>query len=142
MHDAVMASAADADIFIAVAAVADWRVKNVSTQKLKKTSEGGGAPLMEFEPNPDILAEVAKLENGPWCVGFAAETEKLAEHAEAKRARKGIPLLVGNLAHKVMDADTTELVLFDAQGAHPLPAGDKLDAARRLIAEIAARMPA
>ena len=141
MHDAVMASATDADIFIAVAAVADWRVKNVSAQKLKKTSEGGGAPLMEFEPNPDILAEVAKLKDGPWCVGFAAETEKLAEHAEAKRARKGIPLLVGNLAHKVMDADTTELVLFDAQGAHPLPAADKLDAARRLIAEIAARLP-
>ncbi|MCH1984877.1 bifunctional phosphopantothenoylcysteine decarboxylase/phosphopantothenate--cysteine ligase CoaBC [Achromobacter xylosoxidans] len=142
MHDAVMASAADADIFIAVAAVADWRVKNVSNQKLKKTSEGGGAPQMEFEPNPDILAEVAKLKDGPWCVGFAAETEKLAEHAEAKRQRKGIPLLVGNLAHKVMDADTTELVLFDAQGAHPLPAADKLDAARRLIAEIAARLPA
>ena len=76
---------------------------------------------MEFEPNPDILAEVARLQDGPWCVGFAAETEKLAEHAEAKRARKGIPLLVGNLAQKVMDADTTELVLFDAQGVHPRP---------------------
>ena len=75
MHDAVMASAMDADIFIAVAAVADWRVKNVSAQKLKKTSEGGGAPQMEFEPNPDILAEVARLQDGPWCVGFAAETE-------------------------------------------------------------------
>ena len=102
---------------------------------------GFDGTILSFEPNPDILAEVAKLENGPWCVGFAAETEKLAEHAEAKRARKVIPLLVGNLAHKVMDADTTELVLFDAQGTHPLPAGDKLDAARRLIAEIAARMP-
>ncbi|MCD0502346.1 bifunctional phosphopantothenoylcysteine decarboxylase/phosphopantothenate--cysteine ligase CoaBC [Bordetella petrii] len=142
MYDAVMANAHDADVFIAVAAVADWRVKNVSAQKLKKTSEGGGAPLMEFEPNPDILAEVAKLAKGPWCVGFAAETEKLAEHAEAKRVRKGIPLLVGNLAHKVMDADTTELVLFDANGTHPLPPGSKLDAARRLIAEIAARLPA
>ena len=65
MHDAVMASAMDADIFIAVAAVADWRVKNVSAQKLKKTSEGGGAPQMEFEPNPDILAEVARLQDGP-----------------------------------------------------------------------------
>ncbi|CAM4099785.1 bifunctional phosphopantothenoylcysteine decarboxylase/phosphopantothenate--cysteine ligase CoaBC [Bordetella muralis] len=142
MHDAVMANVHDADVFIAVAAVADWRVKNVSDQKLKKTSEGGGAPVMEFEPNPDILAEVAKLPKGPWCVGFAAETEKLAEHAEAKRVRKGIPLLVGNLAHKVMDADTTELVLFDAHGSHPMPAGSKLDAARRLIAEIAARLPA
>ena len=141
MHDAVMANAYTADVFIAVAAVADWRVKNVSSQKLKKTSEGGGAPVLEFEPNPDILAEVAKLQGGPWCVGFAAETEKLAEHAEAKRLRKGIPLLVGNLAHKVMDADSTELVLFDAHGTHPLPPGSKLDAARRLIAEIAARLP-
>src|SRR3546814_9900979 len=100
MYDAVMANAHDADVFIAVAAVADWRVKNVSSQKLKKTTEGGGAPVLEFEPNPDILAEVAKLPRGPWCVGFAAETEKLAEHAEAKRLRKGIPLLVGHLAPK------------------------------------------
>ena len=91
MHDAVMASATDADIFIAVAAVADWRVKNVSAQKLKKTSEGGGAPLMEFEPNPDILAEVAKLKDGPWCVGFAAETEKLAEHAAVSYTHLTLP---------------------------------------------------
>lgn len=141
MHDAVMSYAMQSDVFIAVAAVADWRVSNISTQKLKKNSEGGGAPQMTFEPNPDILAEVANLPNGPWCVGFAAETEKLAEHAEAKRLRKGIPLLIGNLAHKVMDADTTELVLFDAEGVHPLPPASKLDAARRLIAEIAARLP-
>ncbi|MDQ2140946.1 bifunctional phosphopantothenoylcysteine decarboxylase/phosphopantothenate--cysteine ligase CoaBC [Alcaligenaceae bacterium B3P038] len=141
MHDAVMANVRHADIFIAVAAVADWRVTNISTQKLKKTSEGGGAPIMNFAPNPDILAEVAALTDGPWCVGFAAETEKLAEHAEAKRRRKGISLLVGNLAHQVMDADTTELVLFDEQGVHPLPPAPKLDAARRLIAEIASRAP-
>src|SRR3546814_20632109 len=89
MYDAVMANAHDADVFIAVAAVADWRVKNVSTQKLKKTTEGGGAPALEFEPNPDILAEVATLPEGPWCVGFAAETEKQAEHKpEARRGGK------------------------------------------------------
>lgn len=141
MHDAVMASAADADIFIAVAAVADWRVKNVSTQKLKKTSEGGGAPVMEFEPNPDILAEVAKLANGPWCVGFAAETDHLAEHAQAKRARKGIPAIVGNLAQDAMDAEDTELVIFDDAGAHPLARQPKLQAARQLITWIAGRLP-
>jgi phosphopantothenoylcysteine decarboxylase/phosphopantothenate--cysteine ligase len=141
MHQAVMAHAHDADIFISVAAVADWRVKNVSTQKLKKTQEGGGAPLMEFEPNPDILAEVAKLPEGPWCVGFAAETEKLTEHAEAKRQRKGVPLLVGNLAQNVMDADTADVVLFDDAGAHPLPGSTKRDIARKLIAEIAVRLP-
>jgi phosphopantothenoylcysteine decarboxylase/phosphopantothenate--cysteine ligase len=141
MHAAVMQHAARADIFIAVAAVADWRVTNVSEHKLKKTGEGGGAPQMTFAPNPDILAEVAALPGGPWCVGFAAETEKLAEHAEAKRLRKNIPLLVGNLAQKTMDADDTELVLFDAAGAHPLPAAPKLAAARRLIQEIAQRLP-
>ncbi|CAM3443869.1 bifunctional phosphopantothenoylcysteine decarboxylase/phosphopantothenate--cysteine ligase CoaBC [Bordetella sputigena] len=141
MHAAVMAQAHQADVFIAVAAVADWRVKNASDQKLKKDDTGGGAPQLEFEPNPDILAEVAALDNGPWCVGFAAETQDLDRHAEAKRRRKGIPLLVGNLAHRVMDLDDTELVLFDENGAHPLPPAAKLDAARRLIAEIAARLP-
>lgn len=140
MHQAVMASAAEADVFIAVAAVADWRVRNASDQKIKKV-EGGAPPQLEFEANPDILAEVARLPGGPWCVGFAAETESLAEHAESKRRRKGIPLLVGNLAQNVMDADTTEMVLFDDRGAHPLPPAGKLDAARRLIAEIAARLP-
>ncbi|HEY0295734.1 MAG TPA: bifunctional phosphopantothenoylcysteine decarboxylase/phosphopantothenate--cysteine ligase CoaBC, partial [Bordetella sp.] len=141
MHAAVMAEAADADLFIAVAAVADWRVKNASTHKIKKTGDGAGAPRLEFEANPDILADVARLPKGPWCVGFAAETENLAQYAEDKRRRKNIPLLVGNLAQNVMDAEATELVLFDAQGMHPLPAAPKLDAARRLIAEIAARLP-
>lgn len=139
MHAAVMAEAAEADIFIAVAAVADWYVKNASAQKLKKT--GSGAPQLEFEANPDILADVARLPEGPWCVGFAAETENLAQHAEDKRRRKNIPLLVGNLAQNVMDADATEMTLFDAQGMHSLPAAPKLDAARRLVAEIAARLP-
>jgi phosphopantothenoylcysteine decarboxylase/phosphopantothenate--cysteine ligase len=141
MHAAVMAEAADADIFIAVAAVADWRVKNASTQKIKKTGDGAGAPQLEFEANPDILADVARMADGPWCVGFAAETENLAQHAEDKRRRKNIPLLVGNLAQNVMDADATDLVLFDDQGMHPLPSAPKLDAARRLISEIAARLP-
>jgi phosphopantothenoylcysteine decarboxylase/phosphopantothenate--cysteine ligase len=142
MHAAVMAHAGRADVFIAVAAVADWRVTNVSAQKMKKDGLGGGAPVLAFEPNPDILAEVAALSDGPWCVGFAAETEELSRHAEDKRLRKRIPLLVGNLAHKVMDSDSTELVLFDDRGVHPLPPGGKLDSARRLIAEIAARLPA
>ena len=141
MRDAVMAQVRDADVFIGVAAVADWRVKNSSAQKLKKNALAGGGPVLEFEPNPDILAEVAALPNGPWCVGFAAETEKLAEHAQAKRQRKGVPLLVGNLAQHVMDGDTTELVLFDDEGMHPLPAAPKLAAARQLVAEIARRLP-
>src|SRR5690606_38872968 len=112
MHEAVLQRARDFDVFISVAAVADWHVVNAVDQKLKKTSDGG-APELKFAPNPDILAEVAALKDGPWCVGFAAETEKLAEHAEAKRLRKGVPLLVGNLAQNVMDADMTEFILFD-----------------------------
>jgi len=138
MHSAVIQHAGEADIFIGVAAVADWHITNVSAQKHKKDAEGH-APALAFAPNPDILAEVAALADGPWCVGFAAETEKLAEHAEAKRRRKGVPLLVGNLAQNVMDADSTELVLFDEAGAHPLPAASKRDAAVRLLSEIATR---
>ncbi|HUG58331.1 MAG TPA: bifunctional phosphopantothenoylcysteine decarboxylase/phosphopantothenate--cysteine ligase CoaBC, partial [Candidimonas sp.] len=140
MHAAVMAEASGADIFISVAAVADWRVVNASDNKLKKTASGE-APQLEFAPNPDILADVAKLAAGPWCVGFAAETENLLEYAEAKRKRKGVPMLVGNLAQHAMNADTTELVLFDDNGHKALPAQPKIDAARQLIQAIAQRMP-
>ncbi len=140
MHAAVMQNAMDSDLFISVAAVADWHVVNSSEQKLKKTP-GGSAPELKFEPNPDILADVAALQNGPWCVGFAAETENLREHAEAKRRRKGVPLLVGNLAQKVMDADVTEMVLFEEGGQTALSPQPKLQAARALISAIAQRLP-
>ncbi|MFT0850013.1 bifunctional phosphopantothenoylcysteine decarboxylase/phosphopantothenate--cysteine ligase CoaBC [Achromobacter sp. F4_2707] len=140
MHAAVMQYAANSDVFISVAAVADWHVVNSSDQKLKKTS-GSGAPQLEFAPNPDILAEVAAMENGPWCVGFAAETENLAEYAEAKRRRKGVPLLVGNLAQQVMDAELTEMVLFEERGQTALSPQPKLQAARALVSAIAQRLP-
>lgn len=140
MHAAVMQYAANSDVFISVAAVADWHVVNSSDQKLKKTS-GNGAPQLEFAPNPDILAEVAAMENGPWCVGFAAETENLAEYAEAKRRRKGVPLLVGNLAQQVMDAELTEMVLFEERGQTALSPQPKLQAARALVSAIAQRLP-
>jgi len=126
------------DIFIAVAAVADWRPANVRDQKLKKDADGA-APALAFVPNPDILAEVAALPDAPWCVGFAAETERLAEYAQAKRARKGIPLLVGNLAQDTLGGDAIAMTLFDAHGAQALAAAEKLTAARRLVAEIARR---
>jgi phosphopantothenoylcysteine decarboxylase/phosphopantothenate--cysteine ligase len=140
MHAAVMAHVQLAQIFIAVAAVTDWYVKDHHTQKLKKAGKSEILSL-EFEPNPDILADVAALTDGPWCVGFAAETEKLAQHASRKRERKGVPLIVGNIAQDVIGADMTELTLFDEQGSHPLPAATKQSAARRLIAEIAQRLP-
>jgi len=146
MHEAVMAHctgsvtnlATKPDIFIAVAAVADWCVANARDQKLKKDADGT-APALEFAPNPDILAEVAARPDAPWCVGFAAETERLSEHGETKRARKGIPLLVGNLAQDTLGGDAIAMTLFDAHGAQALPAADKLTAARRLVAEIARR---
>lgn len=139
MHAHVMQLAPGQDIFISVAAVADWHVSNAQPQKVKKTGAQGGLDLALSE-NPDILAEVAALPNAPWCVGFAAETENLHDYAEAKRKRKNIPLLVGNLAQETMESDQSRMVLFDEQGNHPLPLLDKPAAARRLIVEIANRI--
>lgn len=140
MHDAVLAQVSDQDIFIAVAAVADWRVANASTQKLKK-DDGGGAPALEFAQNPDILAAVAALPKPPYCVGFAAESENLLQYGEQKRLRKNIPLLVGNIGHHTFGKDDNELVLFDARGHTLLPRNDKQALARQLIAVIAERLP-
>ncbi len=139
MHATVMSQVDDADIFISVAAVADWYVSNASDIKIKKTSEQA-TPDLQFSPNPDILAEVAALTNGPFCVGLAPETDNLIEHAQAKRQRKNVPLLVANLAQRAMNADDTELVLFDEQGHMQWPAQDKLLAARQLVQNIAQRL--
>lgn len=138
MHEAVMGLAPRADIFISVAAVADWYVVNASDQKLKK-DQNQQAPILEFAPNPDILASVAAMpaDQRPYCVGFAAETEKLVEHAQAKRLRKGVPLLVGNLAQDAMDADDTQLMIFGEQGHVQWPAQSKTEAAQQLIQHIA-----
>lgn len=138
MHQAVMNQARHHDIFISVAAVADWYIKNSSDRKIKKT-EGGGFPTLEFAPNPDILAEVAAMENGPWPIGFAAETDNLFEYAEAKRQRKKLPLIVGNLAQEVMDKDTTRFVLFADSGVTEMPSAEKTAAASALIQEISRR---
>ena len=140
MHDAVMAAAPDSDIFISVAAVADWRVANMATDKIKK--DDNAPPVLEFVANPDILATVAAMPNGPWCVGFAAETQLLSKFAHEKRLRKGIPMLVGNLAQHVMDSDDTVVSVFDDAGEHPIPAGNKQDVARLIVRAIAARLPA
>lgn len=139
MLQAVQAEQARSDVFIAVAAVADWRVKAVSGNKIKKSAEG--PPVLELETNPDILATVALSDKPPYCVGFAAETEHMEQHAEDKRRRKRVPLLVGNLAQDALGADDTTLVLFDDTGRHPMPRLSKREAARRLVAEIATRLP-
>ena len=141
MHDAVMAQVPGQDVFIAVAAVADWRVANASAQKLKKDSSGA-MPALVFEQNPDILASVAALANKPYCVGFAAESDNLLEYGRAKRERKGIPLLVGNIGPSTFGSDRNELVLFDQHGHTAMPAADKLHLARQLISEIASRLRA
>ncbi len=138
MHQAVMNQARHHDIFISVAAVADWYIKNSSDRKIKKT-EGDGFPTLEFAPNPDILAGVAAMENGPWPIGFAAETDNLFEYAEAKRQRKKLPLIVGNLAQEVMDKDTTRFVLFADSGVTEMPSAEKTAAASALIQEISRR---
>lgn len=137
MHDAVMQNLNGQDIFISVAAVADWRIKNVSPEKIKK--DGKTTPNIEFEANPDILANVATQKNAPWCVGFAAETENLSEFAHAKRLRKGIPMLIGNLAQHVMDADHTTVSIFDDRGEHALALNSKQKVAQQLVSEIAQR---
>lgn len=139
MQQAVHAQVAGQDVFIAVAAVADWRVANVSNQKLKKSSENE-TPQLEFAQNPDILAEVAALPTRPYCVGFAAESENLAQYASAKRRKKNIPLLVGNIGHQTFGKDDNTLTLFDDNGSTTLPSADKQTLARQLVCEIALRL--
>jgi phosphopantothenoylcysteine decarboxylase/phosphopantothenate--cysteine ligase len=134
MLEAVKKSVSACDVFIAVAAVADYKVKNRAAQKIKK---GAGGMTLELAENPDILAQVAAMKNAPFCVGFAAESERLAENARAKRAKKKIPLLAANLAQKALGAEDNDITLFDERGEHPLGRGPKLELARKLVAHIA-----
>jgi phosphopantothenoylcysteine decarboxylase/phosphopantothenate--cysteine ligase len=138
MADAVLARVHDADVFVAVAAVADYTPAKVFERKIKKS----GAPLsITLEPTVDILATVAALPQPPYCVGFAAESHDVLAHAEEKRTRKKLPLVVANRAQDALGADDNEVTLVDDAGAHPLPRMGKLALARRLVAEIAERLP-
>ena len=122
-----------ADIFIGVAAVADYTPMQPSTRKMKKAD----APLtLELKPTVDILARVAALPNAPFCVGFAAESENLLDYAETKRKKKNIPLIAANLVQHTMGQDDNDLVLIDDAGQHPLLRGPKITQARALIAHI------
>lgn len=141
MLDAVMASIEGQHIFVGVAAVADWRVENASDQKIKKG--GSATPQLAFAQNPDILATVAattSISGWPYCVGFAAESENLVEYGAAKREKKGIPLLVGNIGHHTFGQDENSIVLFDDSGHTVLPKAGKLQLARQLVSEIAKRL--
>ncbi|MBE0624532.1 MAG: bifunctional phosphopantothenoylcysteine decarboxylase/phosphopantothenate--cysteine ligase CoaBC [Burkholderiales bacterium] len=134
MYDAVMARVGKADVFIGVAAVADYRPKEARRQKLKK---GTGGMTLQLQQNPDILGTVAARRKAPFCVGFAAETENLDAYAQAKRRRKNVPLLAANLAQYAFGADDNQLILFDDQGRHELARAPKIELARALVAHIA-----
>ncbi len=138
MLDAVKAAVAACDVFIAVAAVADYRVSRPAEHKIKK---GEAKRLtLELEENPDILAYVTGMAKPPFCVGFAAESRDLARNAKEKRARKKVALLAANLAQEALGADDNALTLFDERGEHPLGRGPKIEQARKLVAHIAAML--
>ena len=132
-----------ATVFIATAAVADWRPASAAEQKIKKDGSGQ-VPALAFVENPDVLARVAqsaRARSGAlYCVGFAAESEALVEHAQAKRLRKGVPLLVGNIGPATFGLDDNQLLLVDADGVRELPRASKQALGRQLIAEIQARL--
>ncbi len=134
MFDAVMERVPECDIFVAVAAVADYHVVNRVSHKLKKEDSH---PQIELALNPDILGTVAALKNPPFCVGFAAESENLTQYAQEKRKRKKIPLLAANLAQEAFGRDDNSLTLFDDSGQHVLARAPKVEIARQLIAYIA-----
>lgn len=140
MFDAVMPEATRHDVFVATAAVADWRPATLAPEKIKKEGGGKQAPKFDLTENPDILAAVAQLPRPPFCVGFAAESHELARHARAKLASKGVPLVVGNLGPATFGRDDNALLLVDAKGDRELPRADKLTLARQLVREIAARL--
>lgn len=136
MFDAVKKHAAKADIFIGVAAVADYRVSAPRKHKIKK--DGNKGLSLEFLPNPDILAWVASRPKPPFCVGFAAESQNLDTYADEKRRRKKVKLMIANLAQSAIGADDNEVSLLDDKGTHRLPRAPKTVVARQIIEHIAA----
>ncbi|WP_091567782.1 bifunctional phosphopantothenoylcysteine decarboxylase/phosphopantothenate--cysteine ligase CoaBC [Oryzisolibacter propanilivorax] len=143
MLEAVEAYASQTTVFIATAAVADWRPAHSAQHKIKKDGSGQ-VPALDFVENPDILARMAasaQARSGQlYCVGFAAESDDLLAHASAKRQRKGVPLLVGNIGPATFGQDDNALLLIDAQGHQELPRASKAALAHQLVAEIAQRL--
>ena len=138
MREAVLAAVPGSDVFIGVAAVADYRLAAAAEHKIKKS---GAELAITLTPNPDILAEVAALPNPPFCVGFAAESRNLDEYAEGKRKAKKLPMVVGNLVQDGLGGDDNQVVLFDEAGRHPLPKAPKPEVARSIVAHLAALLP-
>ena len=133
MYKAVMSQVGNQDIFISVAAVADYRPSAPNAEKIKKSNT---SLTLALSPNKDILAEVASLPKAPFCVGFAAETEKLLDHAEAKRQAKKLPLMVANLVSDAMGDDDNTVTLLDKNGAHPLERAPKSVIAELLLKHV------
>ena len=139
MFEQVKKAAPKSDVFISVAAVADYKVRNAAAQKMKKAN---GKPVtLELDENPDILAHVAAMKNAPFCVGFAAESEELERNAREKLARKKIPLIAANLAQDALGGDDNAIRLYDGRGAHDLGRGPKIELARKLVAHVAGLLP-
>lgn len=143
MHAAAL-SETDCDVFFAVAAVADWGIAKPSKEKIKR--QGKEAPTIEFVANPDILQDVAKTAKNkggkplPYCVGFAAESSDLEKHADEKRKRKGIPMIVGNIGPDTFGSDLNQLLVIDDSGSKKLAKAEKLQLARQLIALVAKKI--
>ena len=143
MHAATL-SAAESDVFFAVAAVADWGIAKPAKEKLKR--QGNQAPNLDFVANPDILLDVAKsakTKGGkpyPYCVGFAAESNDLEKHADEKRKRKGIPMIVGNIGPDTFGSDLNQLIVIDASGSKKIAKAEKLQLARQLIQLVAKKI--
>ena len=141
MYGAVMRRVRDCDVFISVAAVADYKVSNASGQKLKKDGSGR-PPVIELAENPDILASVAALPDAPFCVGFAAESERVLEYARAKRIRKNIPLIAANDVSVAMGKASNQITLIDDAGETALPLCGKDETAAAIVRRIAELLPA
>lgn len=139
MREAVFAALPGADVFIGVAAVADYRPLEVAEHKMKKKD---GILTLALTQNPDILADVAALPDAPFCVGFAAESQDLDAYAEGKRRKKGLPMLVGNLVQDGMGADDNLVVLYDDAGRHPLPRAPKAEVSHGIVAHLATLLAA
>ncbi|MDU4437711.1 bifunctional phosphopantothenoylcysteine decarboxylase/phosphopantothenate--cysteine ligase CoaBC [Morococcus cerebrosus] len=127
------------DVFISVAAVADYKVKNSRSQKMKKDGSGK-VPVIELTENPDILASIASLPNPPFCVGFAAESERVLEYAKVKRIRKNIPMLVANQISQSMGKTTNQITIIDDENEISFPETDKRQAADNIVKHLAARL--
>lgn len=140
MRDAVLAALPGAHVFIAVAAVADYRPLEVAPHKMKKNKDD--VLTLSLIQNPDILAEVAALPDAPFCVGFAAESQGLDAYAEGKRRKKRLPLLVGNLVQDGMGAEDNVIVLYDDAGRHPVPRASKSALARSIVEHLASMLAA